>query len=281
MSIFGLLGYPLEHSFSPLYMNKLFKIEELPHYYEVFSVEKDKVKTFIEHLRLFNIRGINITIPYKTDVLAYVDELSPEVEIMNACNVIDVKKDKLIAHNTDWYGFTKALKIKGVTIKGKNIFIYGSGGASKSVFYAVSRAQANRVTFLARTPQKAMELVDLISEEYPVRTKIIEWKKGIEDAIKDEILSSHIVVNTTPLGMYPHVETMPPVPDIDLSGKIFFDLVYNPLVTRFLEFSALRGADTLNGMYMLMYQGAKALSIWLGGEFEDKVKKVFKELKFI
>ncbi len=281
MAIFGLIGYPLGHSFSPKYMNALFRKEGLLHYYEAFSLEKEKLGRFFDNLDLFNVRGLNVTIPYKTEVLTYMDELSEEVEVMNACNVIDIKSGKLTAYNTDWYGFSKALEIKGITLSEKTAFIYGSGGAAKSVFYAFSKAGANHVTFLARTPEKAMEIIDNIGSFYPLRTKIIPWKNNIERELKGEIEKADIVINTTPLGMYPHTDSMPPIPDTDLAGKIFFDLVYNPQNTKFLEFAKERGAFIIGGIYMLMYQGARALSIWLGGDFEKKVEKVFEELNFI
>ena len=280
MAIFGLIGYPLEHSFSPKYMNTLFKRKEMSHYYEAFPLREDMLDDFFKNLKLFRIKGLNVTIPYKSRVITYMDGLSEDVEVMDACNVIDIKDGKLIAYNTDWYGFSKSLEIKGVSLKGKKAFIYGSGGAAKSVLYALAKGGARDVVFFARTPQKAMEMIDLIGDRYPIRAKVIQWEDNI-NLIKEDLNLSDIVVNTTPLGMYPHVETMPPIPDIVLSGKVFFDLVYNPLKTRFLEFASLRGAITISGIYMLMYQGAKALSIWLGGSFEEDVEEVFKELELI
>ncbi len=280
MAIFGLIGYPLEHSFSPKYMNTLFRRKEMLHYYEAFPLKEEMLDDFFKNLNLFKIRGLNITIPYKTKVITYMDELSEDVEIMDACNVIDIKDGRLIAYNTDWYGFSKSLEIKGISLKGKKAFIYGSGGAAKSVLYALAKGGVEDVVFFARTPQKAMEMIDLIGDRYPIRAKVIQWEENI-DLIREDLSLSDIVVNTTPLGMYPYVETMPPIPDITLSGKVFFDLVYNPLKTRFLEFAVSRGAIAISGIYMLMYQGAKALSIWLDDNFEKDVEEVFKELELI
>lgn len=280
MAIFGLIGYPLEHSFSPKYMNTLFRRKEMLHYYEAFPLKEEMLDDFFKNLNLFKIRGLNITIPYKTKVITYMDELSEDVEIMDACNVIDIKDGRLIAYNTDWYGFSKSLEIKGISLKGKKAFIYGSGGAAKSVLYALAKGGVEDVVFFARTPQKAMEMIDLIGDRYPIRAKVIQWEENI-DLIREDLSLSDIVVNTTPLGMYPYVETMPPIPDIALSGKVFFDLVYNPLKTRFLEFAVSRGAIAISGIYMLMYQGAKALSIWLDDNFEKDVEEVFKELELI
>ncbi len=280
MAIFGLIGYPLEHSFSPKYMNTLFRRKEMLHYYEAFPLKEEMLDDFFKNLNLFKIRGLNITIPYKTKVITYMDELSEDVEIMDACNVIDIKDGRLIAYNTDWYGFSKSLEIKGISLKGKKAFIYGSGGAAKSVLYALAKGGVEDVVFFARTPQKAMEMIDLIGDRYPIRAKVIQWEENI-DLIREDLSLSDIVVNTTPLGMYPYVETMPSIPDITLSGKVFFDLVYNPLKTRFLEFAVSRGAIAISGIYMLMYQGAKALSIWLDDNFEKDVEEVFKELELI
>jgi len=281
MAIFGLIGYPLEHSFSPKYMNALFRKEGMDHYYEAFPLKKHELPEFIKHLRLFNVRGINITIPYKADVISYVDDISEEVELIGACNVIKVENNRLIGYNTDWYGFLKPLELEGIDVSGKKAFIYGSGGAAKSVLYALSRAKIGQITFLARTPQKAMDMIDMVGETYPIKTKIVEWTEGFLDKIKEELEMADIIINTTPLGMYPKTETMPPIPDMELKGKIFYDLVYNPLQTKFLKFAKDRGAKTISGIYMLMYQGAKALSIWLSGEYEKKVKEIFEELNFI
>ncbi len=281
MAIFGLIGYPLEHSFSPKYMNTLFKKEDMNHYYESFPLRKEDLPIFMENLRLFKVKGINITIPYKTDVISYLDDVSEEVELIGACNVIKVEDDRLVGYNTDWYGFLKPLELEGIDVSGKKAFIYGSGGAAKSILYALSRAKIGQITFLARTPQKAMDMIDMVGETYPIKTKIIEWTEEAPNKIKEELKMADIVINTTPIGMHPKVETMPPMPDMNLKEKVFYDLVYNPLQTKFLKFAKDRGAKVISGIYMLMYQGAKALSIWLSGEYEKKVKEVFEELNFI
>lgn len=283
MAIFGLIGYPLEHSFSPKYMNRLFRKKEMPHYYEAFPLREEDVRVFISYINLFKIKGLNITIPYKSVIIPYLDEVSEDVEIMNACNVIDVKDKRLIGHNTDWYGFSRALEIEKIDVKKKKVLIFGSGGAAKSIFYALSKNDVGSVVFVARRPEVVIEIVETIGDRYPVRVKITKWdmKDEFINTVKEVVEDSDIIINTTPLGMYPHIDNMPPLPDIDLKGKVFFDVVYNPQITKFLQFAEERGAKIVNGIGMLMYQGSKALSIWLDRDFEKDVEEIFAEFKLI
>jgi len=245
MRNFGLIGYPLTHSFSKKYFTGKFRKENIPdaefHLYEIDTVEK--VRGIIAETPA--LRGLSVTIPYKEKIIHYLDELDPACKAIGAVNCIKIDGGKLIGYNTDYLGFYESLK-NWLGNDRPHALILGTGGASK----AVARA-----------------LKDLdISHKFVSRDKGTEPNIISYDMLSTnpEILMDHsLVINTTPLGTYPHTEVMPSIPLDAITAKHkVYDLVYNPEKTFLMRSFEARGALAKNGLEMLHLQAEAAWKIW-------------------
>lgn len=240
MNHFGLIGYPLSHSFSPDYFAK--KFEEQGIEAEYLSYPLESISDFEKLIEIKNFRGLNVTIPYKEQIIPYLDEIDPLAEKVGAVNTILFENGKMIGYNTDVYGLEQSLKNWLPCYKDiDGALILGSGGASKAV-------------------QVALNLLG-ISWEVVSRNR----NHGISyDDLTDYWLSiHHLIINTTPLGMYPKTDERPFIPYHLLNEKYFlYDLVYNPEKTLFLTTGLERGCETKNGYEMLILQAEKAWEIW-------------------
>ncbi|MFD0861313.1 shikimate dehydrogenase family protein [Sungkyunkwania multivorans] len=238
---FGLIGKDISYSFSQDYFSKKFeKLGLEDHIYQNFDL-KD-VKDFTQVLEQFlDIKGLNVTIPYKEQIIPYLNELSALASEIGAVNTIQFKGDQMIGHNTDHYGFTESIRplLQSHHLKA---LILGTGGASKAVFHAL-RSLGIRPTFVSRRP-KAAEL------SY--------------HQLCNRIMADHLViVNCTPLGTHPNIQEHPNVPYDRLTERhLLFDLIYNPAETTFLRRGREQGATTINGLKMLELQAEKAWEIW-------------------
>jgi len=243
MKRFGLIGQHLQHSFSPAYFANKFKQEGIwDAVYELFPLAQiEDFKSLLQKEN--NLAGLNVTIPYKQAILPFLDDLSPQALQIGAVNTIQFVEGKLIGHNTDVYGFQTSLeKVLASTPFGSRALVLGTGGASKAVVHALQEMN--------------------ISYQYVSR-------KATDNALSYEMLSSQsiqehlIIINTTPLGMFPNINTCPPLSYTDIGSKhILFDLVYNPKQTLFMQKGTEQGAKTSNGLEMLHLQAEKAWSIW-------------------
>lgn len=239
--ILGLVGRNIGYSFSKKYFTEKFSNLELEQYrYENFDIDD------IRHLRYIvdntnGLKGLNVTIPYKEEVIPLLDRMSSTATAIGAVNTIAFTKKGTKGYNTDHYGFRKALKPL-LKEHHKKALILGTGGASKAVAYALRKLKIE-YDFVSRTA-----------------TDTIFSYEQLDQAVFDEY---HIIINTTPVGTFPDVEECPPLPYNYFSAKhIAFDLVYNPEKTRFLQLASERGAATENGYRMLEYQAEKAWKIW-------------------
>ena len=238
---FGLIGKNIEYSFSRGYFSQKFKTEKLPHCsYENFDLET--IEGLKNILNQKNIFGLNITIPYKREVIPFLDHLSPAAAKMNAVNTIKFEKDgTLSGHNTDVFGFEKSL-LETVTELPKKALILGTGGAASAIAFVFEQLNID-FSYVSR--------------------KLVE--KGIQyDAVEESTLSQHnLIVNASPVGTYPKIEDSPDLPYQWLTkDHILFDLIYNPLETKFLKIGKERGCKISNGLKMLEYQAEKSWEIW-------------------
>jgi shikimate dehydrogenase len=237
---FGLIGKSLAHSFSPDYFSEKFQRERLSGYqYQKFEIPS--VADLADFLRnTENIRGLNVTIPYKESVIPYLDKLSPEAESIGAVNVISFENGEKIGHNTDAEGF--AMTLKDIKFKGRKAFVLGTGGASKAVSFAL-QALGFEVEKVSRNPISSSEI-----DYHNFNNRIIE---------------ADIIVNTTPLGTFPKVEECPPIDFSRLHHKqILYDLIYNPAETVFLRQGKAAGCTIINGKQMLINQAELSWKIW-------------------
>lgn len=243
---YGLIGYPLTHSFSKQYFTRKFTRESLYNcYYENFPIESiDQLPDLIN--RHSDLAGLNVTIPYKEKIIALLDDLDEESHTIGAVNTVKIKrlqkKYRLNGYNTDAYGFITSIK-PVLKSHHKNALILGTGGASKAVAFALKKLNIS-ITFVSRHPRQQNQI------SYP------ELTGGM-------LTDFHIIVNTSPLGMYPETSSFPDIPYQDLNPQhILFDLIYNPEETLFLRKGKSMGAAVMNGLEMLHLQAERAWEIW-------------------
>lgn len=241
MRRFGLIGKTLKHSFSQKFFEQKFAAENITDcVYENFELPSiEEFKTLINTIP--DLNGLNITIPYKTDVVQFLDEKGPEVESIGACNCIHIKEEKLFGYNTDAPAFKKSLETK-LKPYHRCALILGTGGASKAVQHALHELN---IDFLLVSRHKETNQL------------------GYEDLGEDTVKNHHIIINTTPLGMHPNVNADPPFPYRYLTPEhLLFDLIYNPEKTKFLQEGEKMGAQIVNGYEMLVLQAEESWKIW-------------------
>jgi len=275
--IFGLLGYPIKHSFSPAIHNAAFKALGIKAEYRLFEKKPKELTDFFKKLRSGSIRGVNVTIPYKEEALRYLDELSQEAELIGAVNTILGKSESLIGYNTDGLGFILSLrKEAGIDPQDKKIVIIGAGGVSRAISVHLAREKAANIILSDIIPDKAEKLASHIRKNIS-RVKVSTVRK---EELNSGVRTADILINATPVGMKPD-DPLPIDPRILHPRLLVCDLIYNPPKTRLLIEAEKIGAKTLNGLGMLLYQGALAFTIWTGREapIEIMARALEKELK--
>jgi shikimate dehydrogenase len=245
MRKFGLIGYPLGHSFSKKYFTQKFIDLGLDdHQYDLYEMEDVKYD-FPALLDDPELEGINVTVPHKQNILPFLTRLEKSAERVGAVNVIKRVGDELIGYNSDYYGFMESLKLMiGTEGKVKSALICGTGGASKAI-----KAVLEDMDIKYKTVSRSKEKAD------------VTYKYLMEHG--ELVKNADLLINCTPLGTYPKVDTAPELPYEELhAGQFLYDLVYNPEVTRFLQEGKSRGAATKNGLDMLHLQAEKSWEIW-------------------
>lgn len=273
--VVGLIGEPVEHSFSPPMHNEAFKTLGLDYVYVPFNVSPDNLKSAIEGANSLNIQGLNVTIPHKINVIKYLKELDPIAELIGAVNTIDFKNLK--GYNTDGIGCIRAIE-EVTKIKDKNIVVAGAGGAARAIVFYLAKYGAEEVNILNRNLKKAENLAsDLLASNLISNVNssdISEISKFISDA--------DILIDTTPIGMHPNVSDEPIVKAADIHEELVVnDIVYNPNETVLLKEAIKANAKVVYGIKMLLYQGAESFKIWTGREapvdvMEAKLKETLK-----
>ncbi len=254
--IVGVLGYPVKHTASPCMHNAAFEALNLNWVYLPFEVKPENLELAVKALIPLNIRGVNLTIPHKKAVVPFLDELSPEAEFIGAVNTIVRKGNKLIGHNTDGKGFVRALEEEKISIAGKNILILGAGGASYGISRELFSKGAKKITIANRTLKKAQDLKKLLSgiEVLPLETT------SLKSALKD----TTIIINTTSVGMKENDPLLISEDCLTSSLEAVIDLIYSPSQTKLLKAAKNKGIKTLNGLGMLLHQGALSFELWTG-----------------
>ncbi len=251
----GLIGYPVEHSLSPVMHNSAFEALELDYCYVTFSVEPSRLEEAIKGIRALGIAGINVTVPHKEAVMKFLDRIDDEAKEIGAVNTVVNKEGLLIGYNTDGRGFMASLNENCYSPQGKRVFIVGAGGASKAVAYYLSK-EASELFIYDIDRQKSLNLVNHLKGHVKVTGAKITVAEDIST-----IREANIVINATPLGLKP--EDPSPV-DIELLHKdqIVCDLIYKE--TRLLREASLKGCQTIDGLGMLLWQGVFAFELWTG-----------------
>jgi shikimate dehydrogenase len=263
----GVIGWPIAHSVSPAMHNAAFRALGLDWCYLPFAVHPARLPDALRGIRALGLRGINATVPHKEALLALVDSLTPAARAIGAVNTVSLANDTIVGHNTDAQGFLRALGDVGFSPAGSTALILGAGGAARAVAYALATAGA-KVKVLNRTPGRAQALAaDLgarLAGDLPTGASLVGDNLD-ENILRREAKQAKLVVNATTLGMWPLVDSSPWPPAVPFpSDALLFDLVYNPRQTRFCQLAQASGAQTLDGLRMLVHQGAEAFELWTG-----------------
>lgn len=271
-NIVGLIGHPVEHSFSPPMHNAAFKALGMDYAYVAFDVDPLNLKSAIEGAKSLNIKGFNVTIPHKIEVMKHLDEIDEVAELIGAVNTIDFKKMK--GYNTDGIGAVKAIE-EVTSIKNKNVVVAGAGGASRAISFYIAKYGAESLTILNRNVEKA----DNLAEDVSSSNLISDVKSDSMSEIGSHVADADILIDTTPVGMHPNVDAEPIVLADNMHEDLtVFDAVYNPNDTVLIKEAVKAGAKPVYGIKMLLYQGVESFRIWTGQNppvdvMEDALKK--------
>lgn len=256
----GVMGWPIVHSLSPVLQNAAIEEAGLDYVYISLPVPPEKLKEAVAGLRAMQFTGWNVTIPHKQAIMAELDAVDEDARIIGAVNTVVNRDGHLTGYNTDCIGFMQPLAQQGFLPKGKEATILGAGGAARAVIWGLLRAKVKRITLGVRNPAKAARL----AEEFAAygEIQVLHWE---DSAFAEHLAVTDLLVNTTPLGMYPHVEGMPPVDWTKLKkDALVYDIIYTPERTRFLSEAQAHGHAIINGEGMLAGQGAAAFTLWTG-----------------
>lgn len=272
----GLLGYPLGHSFSSLMHNSVFEQRSLNKIYIPIEVLPENLETVVRGISKMNFDGFNVTIPHKIKIMKYLDEIDEYAKCIGAVNTVTIKNGVLKGYNTDGIGFLRSYEeITETKVEGKNVFVLGSGGASRAISMTLALNKANKIYICNRTHEKAVALVNDINNQAGECSIAVPMEyEEMEKAIKD----SDILINATSIGMYPNVDKSPISKNLLNKKLIVYDAVYNPKKTKLLLDAEEIGCKTVMGLSMLIYQGSEAFELWTNSKAPvDLMFKVVEE----
>lgn len=263
--LYGLIGGRLAYSLSPQIHSLIFKKLNIDGHYHLFQVKKEDLEDGICGLKALNIRGVNVTIPYKVEVMKYLHEISQEGQRIGAINTILIKGDKKLGFNTDYYGLEKMVDYFNIPIRSKRAVILGTGGGAKAVTQFLLDKDIGDISLVSRYK-------DSVALKYQDQ-RVLSYE-DLRD-LKDQ----DIIINCTPLGMYPFVNETPVDKEVLSKYQWAIDLNYNPLVTLFLEDAHQLGLKTANGLFMLVGQAVRAQEIWQGLSIpKEFTEDIYKEI---
>ncbi|SMO41209.1 shikimate dehydrogenase [Fodinibius sediminis] len=264
-----LFGNPVEHSLSPLMHNTALQHYGMEARYYAIEIQSAELSRLASYLNRETFQGANITIPYKQVIGDYLDTIDPEARSVGAVNTIVKKGFQLQGFNTDVFGFLAPLQDHADRLEGGRAVIFGTGGAARAIVTALSSLGMQELYLVSRRPGR----IDSFNREENVTLiSYNQWTSYADEAV--------LIVNTTPLGMDPRIDTSP-VKDAEqefLAGRICYDVVYNPLKTKFLALAEKAGATTIGGLEMLIQQGSRSFELWTGRPFPiDNIRKLLHE----
>ena len=262
MKKYLVIGNPIEHSLSPLLHNFWLEKYSINATYEKQLVEKNDIEKIINDMKANKIQGINVTVPFKKMVIPFLDQLSDIAKKTQSVNTIFKKQNKLVGENTDVYGFSEAIQITNLNLSNKKALILGAGGVVPSIILALKNMGIFEITLSNRTRKKA----DDLKKSFPF-LKVINWGEEVK---------TDLIINATSVGIKKNEEIK--LDTSKLNGQLFYDLIYNPPKTKFLENAKRSGKKIENGKSMFIYQAMKAFEIWHGvkPEINEKVYDLIK-----
>lgn len=257
MEFYGLLGEKLGHSVSPEIHHKVFSIMNIEGAYKKFEVSKEDLGKVADSIKTLKIKGVNVTIPYKRDIMPYLDFIADEAKKIDAVNTILLKDNKLYGYNTDYYGFGTIINRNKVETNDKVAMVLGTGGASKAVVTYLLDNNVSKLYLVSRSK-------NVVSSYDDSRVEYITYEE-----IKH--VKGDIIVNTTPVGMYPNIDASPVSENIIDNFKVLIDIIYNPRKTKFLEIGENLNKKICGGLEMLVGQAIKSEEFWQDRKIDDKV----------
>lgn len=268
----GIIGYPITHSVSPQMHNAAYAKLGLNYCYVPIAVKPEDLEKVLEGIRMLGFAGVNVTIPHKEAVISHLDEVTKIARVIGSVNVILNQEGRLIGYNTDGPGFIDSLKEEGgFDVGGKRAVVLGAGGGAKAVALMLAQDGIKNLVISDLIYEKAESLCEYINSHFGIApyacpTKSNELKKVIENC--------DLLVNATPVGMYPKVNECPIDDDYKIPrSAIVYDIVYNPLETKLLKWAKNKGAKAVSGMGMLVRQGALAFSLFTEEEAPIQIMK--------
>ena len=261
----ALLGHPVEHSISPAMHNMAFSLLGLDYVYLAFDVLKEELKEAVQGLKSCNIAGFNLTMPHKEAVLEYVDELTLGAKLCGAANTVINRDGRLTGHTTDGIGYMRSLEDADIDIIGKKMTILGAGGAAKAIISQAAMDGVKEIDIFVRERSvgKAEEFAKRVNENTECKVGVFDIadKKCLLDSLEE----SSILTNATNVGMEPDVDGALFTEFSEVKKDLVVsDIIYHPGQTKMLKCAAESGLKTVNGLYMLLYQGAAAFECWTG-----------------
>jgi shikimate dehydrogenase len=258
--LYVLIGDPVEHSCSPLMHNAAFQYLRINSVYLALQVRTDGLSEAINGIKSMSIPGMNVTIPHKVAIMKYLDEIDPNAKKIGAVNTVINKDGRLIGYNTDGKGALAALKNEKVDPVGKKVVLLGAGGAARAIAFSIAPSVSTLV-ILNRTKAKAIALAHAIKTGLNIE---IIGKELTNTTLSRELSNTDLLINTTSVGMPPNIKETLVQRHLIRSDMVVFDIIYNPPETRLLNEARAAGATTLNGVNMLVNQGALSFKLWIG-----------------
>ncbi|MDP9367864.1 MAG: shikimate dehydrogenase [Chloroflexota bacterium] len=259
----GVFGDPVDENPTGIMQEAAFRAAGLDWRYLTLKVTATGLADAMVGLRAMHFQGINLTIPHKVAVLPLLDEVAPDAAVIGAVNTVRRDGDRLIGENTDGKGFLRAVREDaGLDPAGVRVAILGAGGAARAIAVELALAGAIHLTVVNRSPARGQELVALLNDRIPAAATFVPWVGPYP--VPEDVT---ILVNATSIGLFPRVDAMPDVVEETIRPDLLVcDVIPNPPLTRFLQAAEARGASTLDGLGMLVYQGAIGYLMWTGQE---------------
>ena len=271
---FAVLGQSLPHTWSPYIHNSLFDAAGLDAVYLPVTVPPERLGSVTDVFRSC-FSGFNVTIPYKEKILPFLDDIDEAAQVCGAVNTVEIRNGRMIGHITDGLGMLRAIEERGVETHQADVLILGGGGAARVAGYAFL-SRGGRVTFAVRDAQKGNALVHALAQTQQDGLRRLSVRPLADCAEAHDIL-----INCTPVGMYPHVDTCPVSADVIARCGAVFDAVYNPRETRLLTLARQNGLPAIEGLGMLFYQAVEAQKFWFGDRVASKAEqsRIYSELQ--
>jgi shikimate dehydrogenase len=258
--VYGVIGDPIEHSLSPAIQNAAFTHLKLDFVFLAFRVKPAELEDAVRGMRGLGIHGLNVTMPHKKALTAFLDELDPTAKFLCAVNTVLNDEGRLRGFNTDGMGASNALQGNGITLSGKKVLLLGAGGAAKAIAFQLAK-EVNDLVILNRTAKKAKELAESLNQALGKKVKGAALSPN---AVQENLRDSDVLINATSVGMHPNASQSPIPPEQLKPDLTVMDIVYNPVETKLAKDAKAAGARVVSGVEMLVHQGAASFEIWTG-----------------